>query len=286
MGPSSAGAIGWMQFEPKTWEEYEVAAHEEKKNPADPRDAIFAAAWLLKADGAPRNWYQAIFAYNHADWYVEEVEGFAREYAAEVPADPSAKGQVVPATVGSSGDAEAVTVSQGSSCLVRSGIDASGGATGSAIVRLARSQLGTAEEPPGSNCTQYGPCEEWCALFVAWVWQHAGIAMAGGTEPYGYSGSFYGWVKEHGGRVLPATATPAPGDAVLYGSGPLHTEHVGIVEEVLGGQIVTIEGNYSNQVFQVGPFPPALAVVQGEPAPIYAYAEPPGVGPGPPVSAG
>ena len=102
--------------------------------------------------------------------------------------------------------------------------------------------------------------------------------MAGGTAPYAYSGSLYGWVKENGGRVLPPSATPSPGDAVLYGWGPGASEHVGIVESVLGGEIVTIEGNYGNRVARVGPFPPALAVADGEPGPVYAYAEPPGIG--------
>jgi hypothetical protein len=102
--------------------------------------------------------------------------------------------------------------------------------------------------------------------------------MAGGTSAYAYSGSFYGWVKANGGRVLPPSGTPSPGDAVLYGRGPTASDHVGIVESVLGHEIVTIEGNYDDRVARVGPFLPALAVVGGEPAPIYAYAEPPGLG--------
>lgn len=93
LGTSSAGAIGWMQFEPATWEEYG-----EGGDPYNAHDAIFAAARLLKANGAPGNWYQAIFTYNHADWYVEEVEKYAHEYAAEVPADPSAEGKDAPET--------------------------------------------------------------------------------------------------------------------------------------------------------------------------------------------
>jgi hypothetical protein len=71
---SPAGAIGWMQFMPATWLEYGVAADGSRRpNPYDPRDAIFAAARYLRANGAPRNLREAIFAYNHADWYVAEV---------------------------------------------------------------------------------------------------------------------------------------------------------------------------------------------------------------------
>jgi murein DD-endopeptidase MepM/ murein hydrolase activator NlpD len=71
---SSAGAIGWMQFMPATWSEYAVAvAGKGKPNPYDPRAAIFAAAHLLAANGGAQHLRQAIFAYNHASWYVDAV---------------------------------------------------------------------------------------------------------------------------------------------------------------------------------------------------------------------
>ncbi|MET0601774.1 MAG: lytic murein transglycosylase [Baekduia sp.] len=71
---SSAGALGWMQFMPSTWKQYGVDAnHDGKKDPFNPVDAIFAAARYLKAAGADSDIRQAIFAYNHADWYVDSV---------------------------------------------------------------------------------------------------------------------------------------------------------------------------------------------------------------------
>ncbi len=71
---SSAGAQGWMQFMPATWKQYGVDANEDgRKDPYNPVDAIFAAARYLKAAGAPKNMRKAIFAYNHADWYVDSV---------------------------------------------------------------------------------------------------------------------------------------------------------------------------------------------------------------------
>jgi hypothetical protein len=102
--------------------------------------------------------------------------------------------------------------------------------------------------------------------------------MEGGTSPYAYSGSFYGWVAEHGGRDLGPRATPSPGDAVIYGWGPDESEHIGIVEAVYGDQIVTIEGNFADRVERVGPFVPWLAQGTGEPGPVWAYAEPPALG--------
>ena len=44
-----------------------------KANPYNPRDAIFAAARLLAANGGMHHIHAAIFAYNHATWYVNEV---------------------------------------------------------------------------------------------------------------------------------------------------------------------------------------------------------------------
>jgi murein DD-endopeptidase MepM/ murein hydrolase activator NlpD len=71
---SSAGALGWMQFMPATWKAYGVDANGDgKKDPYNPVDAIFAAARYLKAAGAETDLRKAIFAYNHADWYVESV---------------------------------------------------------------------------------------------------------------------------------------------------------------------------------------------------------------------
>jgi Transglycosylase SLT domain/Peptidase family M23 len=71
---STAGAVGWMQFLPSTWKRYGVDAnHDGRKDPYNPVDAIFSAARYLKAADAQTDVRQAIFAYNHADWYVDSV---------------------------------------------------------------------------------------------------------------------------------------------------------------------------------------------------------------------
>ena len=74
LSTSSAGAMGWMQFEPSTWKEWGVAVDGHSvPNPYDPRDAIFSAARYLAASGGARDITRAVFAYNHAGWYVDEV---------------------------------------------------------------------------------------------------------------------------------------------------------------------------------------------------------------------
>jgi transglycosylase-like protein with SLT domain/peptidase M23-like protein len=71
---SSAGAVGWMQFMPSTWDLYGVDANgDHVRDPYNPADAIFAAARYLRAAGGDTDLRKAVFAYNHADWYVDSV---------------------------------------------------------------------------------------------------------------------------------------------------------------------------------------------------------------------
>ena len=74
---------------PSTWADYGVDANGDGvADPYNPEDAIFAAARYLSAAGMPADTYGAIFAYNHADWYVSEVLANAGCYAGEV-GDPA-----------------------------------------------------------------------------------------------------------------------------------------------------------------------------------------------------
>ena len=87
LGTSTAGAIGWMQFLPSSWKAYGLDANGDgREDPYNPVDAICAAAHLLHVDGAGHDLYGAIFSYNHADWYVQEVLANARAYG-KLPPD-------------------------------------------------------------------------------------------------------------------------------------------------------------------------------------------------------
>jgi soluble lytic murein transglycosylase-like protein len=71
---STAGAVGWMQFEPQTWVQYGVDANRAGyADPFNPVDAIFAAARYLRAAGAGQDLHRAILAYNHSGAYVDSV---------------------------------------------------------------------------------------------------------------------------------------------------------------------------------------------------------------------
>ena len=74
MGPSSAGAIGWMQFLPSTWEMWGTDANGDGlADPWSPEDAVYSAARYLAAAGAQEDLYRAVYAYNQDDWYVNSV---------------------------------------------------------------------------------------------------------------------------------------------------------------------------------------------------------------------
>jgi hypothetical protein len=92
---SSAGAIGWMQFMPATWKRYGVDGdHDGQKDPYNPKDAIPAAANYLRASGAPADLRGALWAYNHATWYVQQVLSLAQSYV-QNDADSGAPGASV-----------------------------------------------------------------------------------------------------------------------------------------------------------------------------------------------
>ena len=86
VGPSSAGALGPMQFLPSTWQQDGIDGFGDTGTPniMNPYDAVPSAAEYLCAAGGNKggqSLYNAIFAYNHASWYVDEVLAIAREYA-------------------------------------------------------------------------------------------------------------------------------------------------------------------------------------------------------------
>jgi len=85
-GVNLAGCCaGPMQFSivgsPSTWDRYRADGNRDGRTDVyDPGDAIPAAGRYLRASGAPADWDRALFAYNHAAWYVADVEQQAQLY--------------------------------------------------------------------------------------------------------------------------------------------------------------------------------------------------------------
>jgi hypothetical protein len=91
-GPSSAGAMGPMQFMPGTWAAYGVDGDGDGVIDVwNPPDAIFGAANYLCANGAgnPAGLRDALWRYNHSQVYVEKVLAKAAEYGTFVAGSAS-----------------------------------------------------------------------------------------------------------------------------------------------------------------------------------------------------
>jgi hypothetical protein len=153
--------------------------------------------------------------------------------------------------------------------------------SGARILAVAQSQVGQ------TDAYLYGPVgTEWCGYFASWVWQHAGIPVP--TTPLAYE--MGAWALANGGTLLPPSAVPQVGDAVLFeppgstlawpdasGLNYPNIEHVNIVAQVLpGDQIITIGGGESGAVREQGPYSAANASSWWGQA-IYGFVQPPGL---------
>jgi hypothetical protein len=136
------------------------------------------------------------------------------------------------------------------------GAPGSAGGAGQQIVRIAESQLGQTEQPPGSNespaiaiyrTATAGaiPGAPWCAYFASWAARQAGEPLGANGEGLGSVAQIWSWAQSTGRAISGGPGvTPQPGDLIVFGD-----EHVGIVREVLpNGDIATLEGNYENKV--------------------------------------
>jgi hypothetical protein len=186
MGRSSAGALGPMQFMPATWTRYGVDGNgDRRKDVMDPEDAIPGAARYLKASGAPQDLERAVFAYNHAGWYVTKVLTLARTFADR---GELAVGTACADMPTGNGSAQAVFTAAGALHAMRVPYNYGGG------------HVTPARPGPGSD----GPFDGLdCSSAVSWVLQHAGIDVA--TLD---STSFMAWGDPGPGRAVTLYANP------------------------------------------------------------------------------
>lgn len=118
----------------------------------------------------------------------------------------------------------------------------------SELIERAKAEIGTTEYPPNSNKVKYndwyygrevqGSQYPWCATFVSWLYRDTNIAPKTASCI-----SMLSWFEQKNQVVT----NPQPGDIVFfkYSTNNRRTNHVGIVLEVNGNVITTIEGNTS-----------------------------------------
>jgi hypothetical protein len=141
----------------------------------------------------------------------------------------------------------------------------SGTALGAAAVARARTQLGVAESPPGSNCgvphQRYTlwiapagtACVAWCAYFVGWAFDTSSQGNSDHRAPWGTSGYvpwIYNWARSNKKLVT----TPAHGDVFFLNPTDAQHSHMGLVAgaDPQQGIIYTCEGNWGDRVIGQG----------------------------------
>lgn len=124
------------------------------------------------------------------------------------------------------------------------------------LVSLARSQVGYHEGVNNQNkyaddpriTSLYGwnvQNQPWCCTFVNWCFLNA-FGTIGGQMTYGGSAACSAQANLYKANGA-FTQSPAVGDQIFFYSGG-GINHTGIVVEVNGGSIRTVEGNYSDKV--------------------------------------
>lgn len=191
-GTNFAGAAGPMQFLLSTWEAYGVDANGDgRKDVYDPEDAVPAAARYLEAHGAPADLHAAIFAYNHAWWYVDMVLDWASRYA--------------------EGGAVAVAASFGRPCVEQALGKVPEGVVGT-VIAFAREQLG---EPYVWGAE--GPDAWDCSGLMMIAYREAGVAIPRVTHE-----------QIDFGKQVPK-GEERPGDLVFFRYDNGYVGHVGLV---------------------------------------------------------
>jgi len=119
------------------------------------------------------------------------------------------------------------------------------------IIAVAAAEVGTKENPPGSNRTKYGQWfgldgYKWCAMFVSWVYFKSGYPLGYIDTDKGFSSCQSGY--DHWLKTGELTDVPQMGDIVLYDwNEDGHCDHTGIFYQWIqeGISFQSYEGNTS-----------------------------------------
>jgi hypothetical protein len=245
---NSAGAGGPMQFISSTWVSYGVDAQgtgtPDRWNPAD---AIYGAANYLRASGAPGDYARAIYAYNHASWYVAAVESWAAKYSGSPTPFAAGSQQAAAGDGGGEGDVEGADTSlvgesptpvrflagdraelapgDGHLALVPVGVPA----TVQAMV-VAGNELQDLPYGPGGHPDPLGASEEDCSSTVNYVLYRAGVRPLGEiVRDNPLAQDYVSWGAPGPGRwvTIYATDTPTPHVFIVIAGLRLDTSHDG-----------------------------------------------------------
>lgn len=113
------------------------------------------------------------------------------------------------------------------------------------FINIAREQVGNSFL---RYCQWYGLEDEWCAIFVSWCEEKAGLGERAFIHSAGAGSIPRASCPQGLGTFTLGTRGIQPGDLILFRYGgaysdQYHSDHIGIVTSVSNGQIYTVEGN-------------------------------------------
>lgn len=119
-----------------------------------------------------------------------------------------------------------------------------------AIVEIALTQVGNVGGEPYWSWWGLSERAEWCAMFVSWCADQAGLLDAGAIPKFENCVWGANWFKDNAGWA-DGSAEPSPGDIIFFDWEPDgYPDHVGIVEKCENGMVYTIEGNVNDDCAQ------------------------------------
>ena len=116
------------------------------------------------------------------------------------------------------------------------------------LVTIAKSQLGNEGGQKFWSWYGFDSREEWCACFVSWCADQAGLIQSGAVPKFSLCTDGKNWFQNQG-KWQGAGSMPSPGAIVFFDWEHDGTcDHVGIVERCDGTTVYTIEGNSGDAV--------------------------------------
>ena len=267
-----AGAGGPMQFLASTWAQYGVAPGGGVPDRWNPADAIYGAANYLRASGAPGNYRKAIYAYNHAEWYVDEVESWAAKYRG--PPAPPVSSTGGGEGAGAEGDGDGLTgadtrLASETSTPVRfiegeqarldpddghvALIPAGAPATAQAMI-VAGNELQELPYGPGGHPDPLGATEEDCSSTVNYVLYRSGVRpLQEIVRDNPLAQDYVDWGDPGPGRWVTIYATDAPTPHVFIVIAGLRLDTVG------GATDIGPNRNQEGPRWRISPYVPTWA---------------------------
>jgi len=235
---NAAGAGGPMQFIDLTWARFGVDADGDRRADRwDPADAIYSAANYLRAFGAPSNYREAIFAYNHAGWYVADVMSWAARYRSQQPATTAMGGEggpgadlSLPAATPTPvrfipGERAVLATEDGRVALVPAGVPP----TVQAMV-VAGNELQGLPYGPGGHPDPRGAFEEDCSSTLNYILYRSGVRpIAEILSDNPLAQDYVHWGAPGPGRwvTIYSTTEPTPHVFLVIAGLRLDTSHAG-----------------------------------------------------------